>query len=128
MITAKRALEYKRPLYVLPGLWYAEKSKGCHLLLRNGQAKCILDPDDIKYSMQWDKLNQARQSNIFDALDEQEQLIARALQQKQQCHLDELAEMLDLSVASLSSLLTMMELKGMIQRMAGNYYQWNWMQ
>lgn len=128
MITAKRAMEYKKPLFALPGLWYAEKSKGCHLLLKEGQASCVLEPDDIKQSMQWDKLNQARQSNIFDALDEQEQLIARALQQKQQCNLDELAELLDLSVSSLSSLLTMMELKGMVQRMAGNYFQWNWMQ
>ncbi len=128
MITAKRAMEYKKPLFALPGLWYAEKSKGCHLLLKEGQASCVLEPDDIKQSMQWDKLNQARQSNIFDTLDEQEQLIARALQQKQQCHLDELAELLDLPVSSLSSLLTMMELKGMVQRMAGNHYQWNWMQ
>lgn len=46
LITAKRALEYGRDVFAIPGSIHSALSKGCHWLLRQG-AKLVEDVDDI---------------------------------------------------------------------------------
>jgi len=51
MITASKALEYKRDLFALPGLVDSENYRGNHQLIKTGQACLIENPDECIYKI-----------------------------------------------------------------------------
>jgi|SRR5579871_2336363 len=122
LITATRALEYHRPVCAVPGPITSVYSKGPLHLIQQGativrEVDDILQALDIKKSqhIRSDQINQKR-SNI-----QEEQQLLELLAQEQ-LYFDEIVRRLRKDPKTVSSLLSMMEIKGFIKSSGGKFH------
>jgi DNA processing protein len=144
LITARHALEQGREVFAVPGNADSSASAGCLELIRNG-ARLIRAADDILddlkgiASPEYGTQNrQPPQATLFDSNpaqaspappaheapvipDPAHQRIWDLLASKR--HGDELAREAGLSVSDLSRALTQMELRRLVRRLPGNFYE-----
>ncbi|MGN0771677.1 MAG: DNA-processing protein DprA [Christensenellales bacterium] len=114
MITAECALEQGKDLYVVPGSIFAPQSQGTNLKIKELQGCMVTDPKDIlgdggKQQEKEQIQLSLEQHMILDMLDGE-------------VHFTELLEKSKMGVASLSALLSEMEIYGLIRKISGNYY------
>lgn len=119
--TVEFANEYGRHIFAIPGPINSSKSVGTNRLIKCFQGCCVTEPNDIikdfpQFALQTKKTQPAQQ------LDMNEQLVLGALEDEA-LHHSSLLEKTKLDLKTLNSLLTRMEIRGLIVRMAGNYYQ-----
>lgn len=120
LITAQFAAEQGREVFAVPGSILHPGSAGCNELIRQG-ATPFLSVNDVL-----DQLNFAtfstqtlvRQSTPADPLEAQLMTIL----EQEACHIDELVRRTALPSSQISSLLTLLELKGMVRQMGGMTY------
>ena len=119
LITANFAIEQNRDIYSVPGDIYAINHKGCNDLLKRYPTCCVTSPYDI---LAQKKINYV-QATFLPNVEEGgiEAKVVSALQGGQ-LHFDQLAEILQIPTNELNSLLTRMELLGMINKYAGNVF------
>jgi len=154
LITARIAVDQGREVFAVPGLVTSPGSRGCHYIIKCGQAGLIENADDVltalgisKQSLLYGEAASMQQMSI-GLEDEKGDLKgddADAIERKksgytplglESCekqvlehisyegtHINELARMTNLSIAELSALLTMLEVKGYIATDSGGYYQ-----
>jgi DNA processing protein len=120
LITSSFALEQGREVFAIPGPITSKMSEGPNNLLKRG-AKCVTTPDDIL-----EELNMQMVSEHVEAVralpsDPTERELLRLLQDTP-LHIDELTENSGLPSSTVSSVLTMMELKGMVRHLGGMQY------
>lgn len=120
LITARMALEQDREVFAVPGSILSPASTGTNRLIRDG-AKAVLGVEDILEELNLSMI--PRQLPLTEVLpaDETESLILRHLAQGP-AHIDDLCRACSLPVSTLSSTLTLMELKGMVSQLGNMNY------
>jgi len=131
LITAHFALEQNKELFAIPGSIFDNNSKGCHQLIKNG-AKLVENSNDIieeflllspllKKSLK--KLK--KKSDIYPKLDEKEKIIYNFLSPEIPLSFDKIIEKINLTSEEALSILTELELKGLIKENNGFYLKIN---
>ncbi len=119
MHTKNYALEYNREVFSLPARVNDIYSIGCNKIIQNGQARMVLSSSDILefYDKFIDKFSKTKVLEL--TIDEQiiyDNLVGQEL------HFDDLLKITKLETKNLATLLMRMELKGIVEKIPGNYY------
>jgi DNA processing protein len=120
LITARFALEHNREVFAVPGNMNSPASRGPNNLIQEG-AKLVLGVNDILEEL---NIHMVQEKVAFQmALPEsKEEAALLELLAGQPIHVDELSRQSGLSSQVVSSTLTMMELKGMVQQAGRMHY------
>jgi DNA processing protein len=121
MITAKQALDQNREVFAVPGSMFSPQSRGPNALIQRGEAKLVTSVQDIR-----DELNltaapqQIQMQELIPATDTEAALLRHI--SKEPAHIDEVCRGSKLPASTVSSLLAMMELKGLVRQMGPATY------
>lgn len=120
LITAQFAAEQSREVFAVPGSILHPGSAGCNELIRQG-ATPFLSVNDVLDQLNFATLSTqtlVRQSTPADPLEAQLMTILT----QEACHVDDLVRRLALPSSQVSSILTLLELKGMVRQVGGMTY------
>lgn len=119
LISARFALEQGREVFAVPGSVYSKNSEGANNLIKMGaKAACKLSDILEEFNLGPEI---APAAGIQPESPEEESILAR-LFRDEPTHVDKLAAAVGIKVAALSSLLTIMEMKGMVKDVGGMRY------
>ena len=118
LITAKLASDQGRTVYAVPGNINSQTSIGCNLLIRDGAVPLIIIDDMIRDIGAMPKKTDAANSD----LDEDERLVFDAVRQMSGATMEEIISITGLSPGLANSLVTIMEIKGVVESYAGRIY------
>ncbi len=125
LITARRALEYGRQLFAVPGSVLHDGHRGCHHLIRQGEAELAESPQQVMDQLGWQAhgITPSASSTTAPATADNpiEAEICRHLR-REILHIDALSELCGLTVPKLSPALLALELQGVIERLPGSRY------
>ncbi|MBQ4637959.1 MAG: DNA-processing protein DprA [Clostridia bacterium] len=121
-ITVDYALDYSREIFAVPGPINSQLSYTPNHLIRDG-AHMVLEPGDLLYEMNWAVKRTADVSfkNLSVTLSDEEAEIVRPLM-NEELSFEELSEKTGYSPDKLNSLLTMLQLRGIIKQHSGRIY------
>lgn len=122
LITANFAKKFNRKIFVIPGPIISHNSKGIMQLLKQGCSPIDSAQDILNYyqkSLDY-SLNKERKNNLAKA-DSLEEKIIQCLQ-REAMSLDELVAALSVPASKLNALLSLMELKSLIEEKGNKYY------
>ncbi|MBO4905700.1 MAG: DNA-processing protein DprA [Bacteroidaceae bacterium] len=126
LITANIANGYNREVFAIPGRVRDKYSVGCNELIRNQSATLITSVTDLLSRMGWESETAVQkadvQQELFPQLTNEETLVAATLKNCQDATFSDLVMSTALPSAKLTSVLMMLEMKGVIKKMAGNRY------
>lgn len=120
LITVSFALEQNREVFAVPGPITSRMSDGPNSLLKRG-AKCVTSVDDILQELDIRMVSEHVEAVRALPNDPTERLLLELLQDTSQ-HVDELTNKSGLPPSTVSAVLTMMELKGMVRHLGGMQY------
>ena len=118
MHTKDFCLDYGIDIFAVPGEVTSFASSGANALIKNGQAEMALCPEDILSKLNMSNKYKSVVKNL--QLSFEEQIIFNAIDGEM--HFDEIQMKTKLDTKILLTLLTTMELNGIIKKLAGNYY------
>jgi DNA processing protein len=121
LITARDALEQNREVFAVPGSILSQASRGTNHLIQAGEAKLVNKYTDILEEL--NLMTVARQMEMSELLPESETetLLIKQLG-PEPAHIDEVCQRSGLPVATVSSTLAMMELKGLVKQVGTMNY------
>uniref|UniRef100_Q3AQM2 SMF protein n=1 Tax=Chlorobium chlorochromatii (strain CaD3) TaxID=340177 RepID=Q3AQM2_CHLCH len=137
LITATTALEQNREVFAVPGSIFSHTSRGTNKLIQQGQAKAIMEVDDILMELQPSQPHQAKPIHPTKAtanattttattqlplLNPLESQIYQALSSSDPTHIDTLAATLQLDLSTLFLHLFELELQGVIEQQPGQLF------
>ena len=122
LITVTFALEQGRDVFAVPGPITSRMSSGTNNLLKQG-AKCVTEARDILEELNMGTVSVTEHVEATRTLptDPTERLLLGYLENASQ-HIDELTNRSGLPASTISAVLTMMELKGMVRHLGGMQY------
>lgn len=121
LITAKMAFSYGRDVYAFPGRVGERLSEGCNNFIKYNKAGLIENADDFIYFMGWDSKGCGKNiAKDYLKLDDNEKILYDILEKNKTLHHDTLLLHLDSYI--LESTLLQMELKGIVERLPGNFF------
>lgn len=121
MITANIALEQGRDLFVLPGSIYSSMSQGPNSLLMQG-AFPVISPWDIPEHYRWaQRPSVSTPPKQVDLSDEEKPIVEEL--RRQEMTVGELSLETGVPTSKLNSILTMLELRGIICKVPGGGYR-----
>lgn len=130
LITAQLALQYKKPLFALPGKITDIKSKGCNMLIQKGKASLLQQPDDILQALGWETpqkkaaaKNKATQQALLLPFTPEEKIIIELLNNQQPVHIDHLKERSGLSNSHIAAAILSLELQNVLLPLPGKMYK-----
>lgn len=126
LITAELANGYNKDVFAIPGRTIDSKSEGCNYLIRHNKALLLTSANDLLEIMNWKpvaKSAKPQQRVLFVELSPDEQKLVSLLQQKEQCHIDELYLQSGLSSSSTAAALLLLEMQGLILSLPGKMYK-----
>lgn len=115
-ITKDFALDYGVPIYAVPGNITSNKSDGTNALIASMQGICALSPESIISDLGLSAKKAAVLQLSFD-----EAAITKVLENLS-CDIDEILQKTNININKLNSLLTTLEIKGIIKRLPGGLY------
>ena len=123
MITMNYARLQNRPRFAVPGSVYAAASQGPNQLLTEGASACLGEKQVLDY-FGWQPAAEpaAMAADALAQLDETSQRLVEILKFEEKSF-DELANIMKMSPSSLNSLLTILEMQGIIRQSAGKLYR-----
>ena len=121
LITANLALEQGRELLCVPGLITNPNTAGIYKLIKQG-ASIITCADDILSALGWEIKTSVQTQLDFSELDDDEKKVYNALELEEK-GVDELTAITKIPLENLLTVLTMMELKGIIKQVSGDRYK-----
>lgn len=132
LITAQQALEQGREVFAVPGSIYNTASKGCHKLLKEGAKLVEIANDVIEELLIHLPLLKTEQSNFtihptsntMESVDDLEEDYKRLLEHMRDTptSIDSLVELSQLTVREISSMLLILELRGLVISQPGGLY------
>ncbi len=136
LITARKAAEQGRDVFALPGSLHNPMAKGCHRLIRDGARLVETTADimqelgpvaaelqmEIRQRLEQDDEKDAPVGNRQNLLDDSDYASVWEVLGFDPKPLDMIIEQTGLSAREISSMLLMMELKGMIKKQGDGHY------
>ncbi|OGH24555.1 MAG: DNA protecting protein DprA [Candidatus Levybacteria bacterium RIFCSPLOWO2_01_FULL_39_24] len=123
LITAKFALRFDRKVFAVPGPITSSMSKGPYKLISKG-AKLVTSAEDIFKELKTPAFAKAlagkQNSKVQNAT--KDELIILKLLENEALHFDEIIRKTKYKSSQLSSLLSLMEIKGMVKSIDGGMY------
>ena len=117
LITARLTTEYNRDLLAIPGSIFSPSSKGTNRLIRQG-ATPVTSAEDVLEALGFElEKDESKQAKLFEDLSPEEKKIIDLLREPQPR--DDLIRELKMSTAMANSLLSIMEIKGLIKEEMG---------
>ena len=110
------ALDYNKDVLAVPGPISSEYSKGTNKLIRQG-ATPITCSDDILEALGFKIDAESKQQSLFEDARPEEKLVLKLLTEP--LERDELIRKMNLSTSTANSLLSIMEIKGLIKEEMG---------
>lgn len=126
LITAHHALEQGKDVFALPGNINSIYSGGTNKLIKDG-AKPLLDIDDIIeeiYELQANKVTKKKESLDYSSLSEDEIRIMRIILDGP-VHIDTIVLKSGINISNVMSIVTILELKGMIKELSSRLFSAN---
>ena len=123
MITMNYALVQNRPRFAVPGSVYAAASEGPNQLLVEGALACLGERQVLDY-FGWQRAEEpaVMAADALAELDETSRRLVEILKFEEKSF-DELANIMKMSPSTLNSLLTILEMQGIIRQSAGKLYR-----
>lgn len=125
LITAELAEGYFRDCFAFPGRVGDSCSLGCNQLIRDNKASLLLSAADFVRMMNWEEASQSVtpvQRNLFPELTDEEQQIVDILAQGDN-QINTLVAQTNIPVHRMAALLFELEMKGVVQPLAGGMYR-----
>lgn len=127
LITANIAQSYNRDVFAFPGRINDEFSAGCNKLIKRQQAFMIENVEDLINTMNWsnplEKTKAPQQGELFNLLTEEEELVAKSLNNNDEKSINLIVTETGLSFSKVSSIMFELELKGVIKVLGGARYR-----
>ncbi|NOK60322.1 MAG: putative Rossmann fold nucleotide-binding protein DprA/Smf involved in DNA uptake [Chloroflexi bacterium AL-W] len=120
LITVTFALEQGRDVFAIPGSIFSRTSSGPHRLLRDG-AGLVTSAQDVLEAVNWSTVTLQHEAKKSLPEDPTEVLLLELIEYEPR-HIDELSRVSNLSVATISATLAMLELKGLIRQAGAMHY------
>lgn len=122
LLTADHAVEQGRDVFAVPGNVTSRSSIGTNRLIQNG-AKLVISADDILDELNLTRSTVETHTQLREIVpsDPTEAALARCLSDEP-LHIDDLCQLSGLPITQVSSVLALMELKGMVRRLEGMQY------
>lgn len=120
MITARMALEQDREVFAVPGSILSPASQGTNHLIQDG-AKLVLRHTDILEELNLTTVAHQMEMKELIPKSDSEARVLKGLG-AEPTHIDEVCRASGLPIATVSGLLTMMELKGLVKQMGNMSY------
>ncbi len=115
LLTARYALEQNREVFAVPGSIYSPTHKGANMLIRKGEAKLVSTTEDILEELNLTMVTQQAELRVVTPEDPTEAKLLGVLS-SQALHIDDVQRASGLPIASVSSALAVLELKGMVRQ------------
>lgn len=119
LITAKWALDQGKEVFAVPGSVFSSQSEGTHLLIKEG-ANVVTSPEEILEHFGWEKKLTLEKEKTEVEISEEEKEILSVLSSYPQ-HVEEIFAKIDRPPFEILSLLTELELKGLVENLPGKY-------
>lgn len=119
MITKNYALNFNRDIFAVPSRLNDVYGEGCNNIIKECQASIVLNSNDILQS--FNKENKYFENKTAIMLSEKEKFIYNLLQSEK--NYNEILVACNYDTKTLNTLLTTMELKGIVKKSAGYYYK-----
>jgi DNA processing protein len=120
LITARLAVEQNREVFAIPGSILSPASQGTNHLIQDG-AKLVTDYTDILEELNLTAVAEQLEMKEVLPTSETESLLLKKLG-AEPTHIDEVCRLSGLPIATVSSTLAMMELKGMVKQVGTMNY------
>lgn len=120
LITAEFAVEQGKEVFAVPGSILTPQSTGTNRLIEQG-ARPLLRMSEILDVLNLEKIPEKQSSRKLFPLDAAEAKLLSTLSQEPM-HMDEVSRLAAMPINEVSSLLTMLELKGLISHVGGMNY------
>ncbi|MBE0479729.1 MAG: DNA-protecting protein DprA [Dehalococcoidia bacterium] len=120
LLTADLALEQNREVFAVPGSVLSPASRGTNRIIQEG-AKLVRETGDILEELNLTMIPKQMEMREILPANETESQLVRLLTQEP-IHIDEVCRQVRLPIATVSSTLAMMELKGMVRQVGGMNY------
>ncbi len=121
LITARQALDENREVFAVPGSIYSPTFRGTNWLIQAGQAKLVSRVEDILEELNLTMATHQMEAKELLPADETEGRLLRHLT-SEPIHIDDVRRESGLDIATVSSALAMMELKGMVRQVGTMNY------
>ncbi len=119
LITAKWALNQGKEVFSIPGSIFSSQSEGTHYLIKQG-ANVVTSPEEILDYFGWEKENTLPKEHPEIEITEEEKEILSLLSPYPQ-HIEEIFTKINKTPFEVLSILTELELKGLIENLPGKY-------
>jgi len=121
LITANLALDHGREVFAVPGSIFSAQSRGTNLKIQKGEAKLVQSVEDVLEELNLTMVpQQIEMKELMPATDTEADLLRHIA--KEPVHIDEVCRRSGLPVSTVSSVLAMMELKGLVRQMGPMAY------
>ena len=121
LITARQALDENREVFAVPGSIYSPTFEGPNWLVQAGQAKLVTKVEDILEELNLSMAAEQLEAKELLPADETEAKLLRILS-AEPIHIDDVRRESGLPIATVSSALAMLELKGMVRQVGTMNY------
>ena len=118
MHTKNYALDYGKDVFVVPGSILSPENKGCNQIIAKGEGKLVQEIDDIleEYNLVYKK-----EESIEISFTDDEKKIIDVIKEREVSY-QEILIKTKLDTKTLNSLLTTLSFRGIIKKLAGNFY------
>jgi DNA processing protein len=120
LITADFAADQGRDVFAVPGSIFQRNCRGTNRLIRDG-AQPVLSATDVLEALNLTAVSEHVEAQMLFPTDATEALLLDGLSEEP-THIDEVGRTTGLPIATVSSTLALMELKGLVRQVGGMNY------